>query len=71
MATTRLQGRGVLAARARVNPDGPLRTVPDRVKVGRFHFAFEDDIAGRFSVYLRRARFECCLRVRHRPGFID
>ena len=67
----RLHRRRVLPVRARLDGDDLVRAVPDRVEAGGLHFAFEDDIAGRLGVHLRRAGGERGERIDHRHGRLD
>ena len=55
VAGARLHRRGVLPARARLDLDDLVRAFPDSVEAGGLELAFDDDIAGRLGVHLRRA----------------
>ncbi len=68
MAAARLDRRGVLPARARLDGDGLGGARPHLVETGRCHHAFDDDIAGRFGVDLRRAGVQA-LRARRSPAW--
>ena len=71
VAGARLHGRRVLPARAHVDLDDFRRAVPGHVEIGRFEFAFQDDIAGGDRMNLRRAGSERVTRVDHRRGLVD
>ena len=71
VAAARFHRRGVLPVRARFDGDGLGRAGPDLVEVGRRHDAFDDDVARRFGMNLRRARLKRRARVDHRRGLVD
>ena len=48
-----------------------MRAIPDRIEAGGLYLAFEDDIAGRLGVDLRRAGRQRRERVDHRHGLLD
>ncbi len=63
VAAARLHRRRVLAVRARVDRDDLVRAAPGGIETFALELAFEDDIARRFGMDLRRAGCERRARV--------
>jgi hypothetical protein len=71
VAAARLHRRRVLAVRARVYADNCVRAAPGSIETFALELTFEDDIARRFGMDLRRAGCERCARVNLRRDIGD
>ncbi len=71
MTGARFHRRGILPARARFDFRDFGRAFPNRIEVGRFEIALDDDVAGRLGVYLGCAIFERGARIDHRRRLVD